>query len=94
MTTNYTIKVVGLLWQGCNGGTEKCLKHKPTDITSITSLKSEFGGFEDFDMITDFQTTEITENSKWVGKKFVTTRTEEVISEFIFPESNKYFVED
>jgi hypothetical protein len=83
-TTFYTVKVVGNLWSGSPSTYTKNFTSKPE---SLHQVKREFG---DFYCINDYQVTEVSFEYE-IGKKFVTTKTQEIIkpwdneeSEFLF----------
>ena len=81
MITLYNVDVVGIIWQGTRVAYSKTLATKPNNIHE---LKTHFG---DFNIIEDYQVTEITHEHEVVGSKSISTKTEEVIQDFRYPDS-------
>ena len=84
-TTFYTVKVVGNLWSGSPSTYSKNFTTKPD---SYIQVKHEFG---DFETINDYQVTEVSFSYLTEGKKFITTKTQEIIKEWDNEESEFFF---
>lgn len=84
-TTFYTVKVVGTLWSGSPAYHSKNFTSKPENFNQV---KREFG---DFDCINDYQVTEVKFDYLMEGKKFITTKTEEIIKDWNDKESEFLF---
>lgn len=84
-TTFYTVKVVGILWSGSPSTYSKNFTSKPETFIQV---KHEFG---DFDCINDYQVTEVKFDYLTEGKKFITTKTQEIIKDWDTKESEFLF---
>jgi hypothetical protein len=84
-TTYYTVKVVGNLWADSPSSLSKNFTYKPGTFNQV---KREFG---DFDMINDYQVTEVSFDYVNSGKKFITTKTQEIIKDWDNEESEFLF---
>jgi hypothetical protein len=84
-TTSYTVKVVGNLWSGSPSTYSKNFTTKPETHNQV---KREFG---DFDCINDYQVTEVKFDYVTEGKKFITTKIQEIIKDWDNEESEFLF---
>lgn len=84
-TTFYTVKVVGTLWSGCPSTYSENFTSKPETFNQV---KREFG---DFDCINDYQATKVSFEYTTSGKKFITTKTQEIIKDWDNDESEFLF---
>jgi hypothetical protein len=84
-TTFYTVKVVGTLWSGSPSTYSKNFIDKPETFNQV---KREFG---DFDTINDYQVTEVSFDYVTEGKKFITTKIQEIIKDWDNEESEFLF---
>ena len=84
-TTFYTVKVVGNLWSGSPSTYSKNFTTKPETHNQV---KREFG---DFDCINDYQVTEVKFDYVTEGKKFITTKIQEIIKDWDNEESEFLF---
>ena len=80
-TTFYKVSVVGNLWSGHKAGYSKNFTTPPDNIESV---KKEFG---DFETINDYQVMEVSFSYLTEGKKFITTKTQEIIKDWDDEES-------
>lgn len=84
-TTYYTVKVVGNLWSGSPSSLSRNFTSKPETFNQV---KHEFG---DFASINDYQVTKVSFDYEYPGKKFITTKTQEIIKDWDNDESEFLF---
>jgi hypothetical protein len=72
---NYKIDVVGYTWEGHKASYSKMFEEK----LAPEELKFAFGDFQE---ISDFRITSVETVSRTEGNKYITTKTEEVITPF------------
>ena len=84
-TTYYNVKVVGILWSGSPSSLSENFTSKPETFNQVNR---EFG---DFASLNDYQVIEVSFDYVNSGKKFITTKTQEIIKEWDHDESEFLF---